>query len=157
MAKKKIFSKETEERLPWIKPTGEIPERLAAAGEKAGELAAGRGPERLAKVGKLNKQPGADRPGTGGRAGRRVPKSSPTGREILPGRYEKLRADGTPSRQGERERSEILRNARRATFYIDPEVLRDLKEAARAAGIGLSEAVNLACREYAKRGSGRRK
>ncbi len=87
----------------------------------------------------------------------RMPRTSTTGREILPGRYEKLKADGTPSRQGERERAEILKNARRATFYVDPELLRDLKGLAREQGRGLSEAVNLAFQDYLKRGSGRRK
>lgn len=158
MAKKKIFTEGTEDRLPWIKPTTEIPERLAAAGKKADEIAAGRKAEVAAEVDKLNKQAEADgwaeaRP----RPGQRVPQSSPTGREILPGRFEKLRVNGTPSRQGERERSDLLKNARRATFYLDLETLRDIKALAKRQGSGLSEAVNLACREYVKREGGRQK
>jgi hypothetical protein len=145
MSKKRLFTEGNREKLDTVldQITGEAPpapDRLQPAKDKADQLARERSRGKAAA----------------GRS-RRVPKTSPTGREILPGRFEKVKVDGTPSRQGERERAEILKNARRATFYVDPEILRDIKALARKQGIGLSEAVNLAFQEYVKRGSGRRK
>jgi len=141
MAKKKLFTREVDQRLPFIRPTGEAaPARLAAAVRKAGEIEARREAEGAA--GKPSKQ---SKPGLPGKAPRpKVPESSPTGREILHGRYEKRKVDGSPSRQGERERSDLLKNAIRATFHVDRELLRLAKEKAAREGRPLSELVNLA-------------
>lgn len=145
MAKKKLFTRDVDQKLPWIRPTGpaEIPERLKPALEKARKLQAER------EAGKLSKQSKLSKPGKLSKPPRpKVPESSPTGREILHGRYEKRKVDGTPSRQGERERSEVLKNAVRATFHVDRELLRLAKERAAGEGRPLSELVNVAIKAY---------
>lgn len=160
MAKGKLFNEEAEGRLldywPTVKPDG--PDRLGPAKAKAAELKADREKKKAAdrakkkaergaanqaqKVGKPGKSsyrpPPADRPPGPEEAGKppalEIPKSSPTGREILPGRYEKKKKNGTPSRQGERDRAELLKNAVKYNFRADKELLRRTRERAAAEG-----------------------
>lgn len=154
---KELFDEEAETRLADYWPTGD---RLGPAKAKAGKLKADREKKKAEARKRRRAEREAAKAGEVDKASKqtsaRIPKSSPTGREILPGRFEKVRVDGTPSRQGERERAEILKNARRATFYVDPELLRDMKEAARKQGQGLSEAVNIALQEYLKKAGGKK-
>jgi hypothetical protein len=82
----------------------------------------------------------------------RPPQSSPTGEKILPGRFQKVKKDGTPSRRGEwKNRSRLLLNAKPVPFMIDQGLLKALREKAgpRNSGKpGLSELVNLAIAAY---------
>ena len=141
MAKKKLFTKDVDQRLPFIRPTGPVaPERLQEAVQRAEEIRVAREAGKPGKQSKPSLPTKAPRP--------KVPESSPTGREILHGRYEKRKVDGSPSRQGERERSDLLKNAIRATFHVDRELLRLAKERAAKEGRALSELVNLALKGY---------
>lgn len=141
MAKKKLFTEDVDQKLPFIRKTGKIetPEKSTPAAKKTGKKA--KVPQKK-KVGKLSKPSLSDKP-----AKPAPPKSSV---RSAPGRHEKRKKDGTLSRQGERERSEILLNAVRATFHIDQELLREFKETAKQEGRGLSELANIAIGRYLK-------
>ena len=141
MAKKKLFTKDVDNKLPFIRNTNKIepPKKSTPTKKKSGKKGK---VQRKEKVGKLSKPSLPDK--------LNGPASSTTGRQIHPGRYEKRRKDGALSRQGERARSEILLNAVRATFHIDQELLREFKEEAKRESRGLSELVNIAIRQYLK-------
>jgi hypothetical protein len=141
MAKKKLFTKDVDQKLPFIRKTGKIetPEKSTPVKKKPGKKGK---LQQKKKVGKLSKPSLPDK--------LNGPASSATGRQIHPGRYEKIKKDGALSRQGERARSEILLTAVRATFHIDRELLQEFKEKARQESRGLSELVNIAIRQYLK-------
>ena len=148
MAKKKLFTKDVDKKLPFIRKTGKVetPEKPTPVKKKTGEIEKVRRKKKVGKLSKLslpgkpNKQPASNSPA-----------SSATGRQIHPGRYEKQKKDGALSRQGERGRSEILLNAVRTTFHIDRDLLRELKEKAKQEGRGLSELANIVIGQYLKR------
>jgi len=148
MAKKKLFTKNVDQKLPFIRKTGkiEIPEKPAPAKKKSGEIEKVRRKKKVGKLSKLSlpgkpdKQPASNSPA-----------SSATGRQIHPGRYEKRKKDGALSRQGERDRSELLKNAVRATFHIDRELLQEFKDKAKQENKGLSELINTVVGQYLKR------
>ena len=139
MAKKKLFTEDVDNKLPFIRKTGKIetPRKTTPAKKKSGKKGE---VQRKKKVGKLSKPSLPDK--------LNGPASSTTGRQIHPGRYEKRRKDGALSRQGERVRAEILLNAVRATFHIDQELLQEFKEQAKQESRGLSELANIAIGQY---------
>ena len=133
MAKKKLFTEDVNNKLPFIRKTGKIetPKKATPAKKRTG------------KKGKVQQEKKESKPTT-----KKKPLSSETGRQIHPGRYEKRKKTGALSRQGERARSEILLNAVRATFHIDQELLQEFKEKAKRESRGLSELVNIAIGQY---------
>jgi hypothetical protein len=170
MAKPDFFNEKTEERLADYRLTD--PDRLGPVKAKAAELKKDREKKKAEdrekkkaerdqarKAGKPSKpgKPSLPRPAeilppllveVSKSTTPEIPKSSPTGREILPGRYEKKKKNGTPSRQGERERSELLKNAVKYNFRADKELLRRTRERAAAEGRVASEIINLALEAY---------
>ncbi len=144
MAKKKLFTEDVDKKLPFIRKTGKIetPEKPTSSKKITGEIEKVR---RKTKVGKLSKLSLPDK-----QSALNSPASSVTGRQLHPGRYEKRKKDGALSRQGERDRSELLKNAVRATFHIDQELLQEFKEKAKQEGRGLSELINTVIGQYLK-------
>ncbi len=142
MAKKKLFTEDVDNKLPFIRKTGKIEtlEKPTPAKKKTGEIEKVRRKKKVGKLSLPDKQPALNSPA-----------SSATGRQIHPGRYEKRKKDGALSRQGERDRSELLKNAVRATFHIDQELLQEFKEKAKQDGRGMSEVINTVIGQYLRR------
>ena len=147
MAKKKLFTEDVDNKLPFIRKTGKIetPKKSTSAKKKTGEIEKVRRKNKVGKLSKLSLPDKSDKQSASNSLA-----SSATGRQIHPGRYEKRRKDGALSRQGERARSEMLLNAVRATFHIDQELLLEFKAKAKQEGRGLSELANIAIKQYLK-------